>query len=457
MKLNTGLLLSRPGESAYARYRQFLIANNGLSFQELTKELKRKCLITKPNIFNRTEPYLLAKCATKLEHEYIDINYQNKTKFHSELIGKYRPKRCCNKCASAGYHSDLFDMRWFSKCPIHNEKLTERCNRCNQLWPTASELRLNKCLTCGPKITVQELLKSIADDTTYGYQLIVNIKLLVCQGYQLFSSELFLYHYENRREYIQDVIHQHSAFYLSVVENTLKKNYLCHFISTLDIEKKVYEVKYIPPPTPLRNTNSKELLSLKVNIIKKTITKFESIFNHGKHVIGMCRLDNYPQQACIHCATFFAWTSLINYHDKKYSGSNVRYILATMYSGSIPVAPIIYSTIFISQRYSNEQFIKLPFELSGKIYENDLWTTAMHLYQYMSYIMDETNDTQISWSDFIKNCRPIMTHHNSTFSPYVMKLIGDNLEVYSLKNILTTKLNESEKIDQLLNYSLGWL
>ncbi|MBL1320727.1 MAG: hypothetical protein COA63_006650 [Methylophaga sp.] len=456
MKLNTGLLLSRPGESAYARYRQFLIANNGLSFQELTKELKRKFLITKPNIFNPTEPYFLAKCATKLEHEYIEVNYRNKTKSYSDLIGKYRPKRCCNKCASVGYHCDLFDMPWIRKCPIHNENLTERCNRCNQLWPTASELRLNKCPTCGVKISIQDLLKTTTNNTDNGYQLIINAQLLVSQGYRLFSSKFYLYKKEHRREYVQDLIHQTSAFYLSVVEKSLnKKKLLCHLIKTLNIEKKTYKVTRIPAPQSI--TNSKELLTLKTKIIKKTITKFESVFNKKGHLIGTCETNSFPQRVCLPCATLNAWKKLINYYDEGYNAYCWSNHLATLYSVPTPSSPIIYSMIYIGDFYLNEEYIGLPLKLSGKIYEHDLWTTAMHLYQYISYIMDKAKDFPIFRTEFIKNCRPIMLHHNSTFSPYVMNLTGDKLDVYYLKNILTTKLYESEKIDQLLHYSLDEL
>ena len=447
MKLNTGLLLSRPGESAYARYRQFLIANNSISFSELTAELKKRLLITEPNIFNRTAPYLFASCATKLEDKYIEENHLNKPEYHSGLISGYRPKRCCNKCASVGYHCELFDMPWLIKCPIHNENLTEVCNNCNQSWPTASEMISRNCRTCGVKITIKELLKATLNNSDDGYQLIANAQLLVHQGYRQFSSDFSLYYYRNRNDDIRALINHHSAFYLSIVEKSLnKQNILCQLTKTFDIEKKTYEVT--PIPLYPRNTDSEELLSLRIKTIKKTIAKFESIFNHGDHVIGRCNTNNFPQKVCLHCVTFNIWLRVINY---RYDGDYEPSLLALSYE---PPVPKIYSTIYIDAEYSNSNYIKLPLTLSAKIYENDLWTTAMHLYQYMSHMVENKNTTMF-WNDFAKNCRPILLYYNSTFSPYVMKLTNDNLDVYFLKNILTTKLNDSKKIDQLVSYSLN--
>jgi len=398
-------------------------------------------------------PYLFAECATKLEDKYIEVNHINKTYCNSVLIGGYRPKRCCNKCASVGFHTELFDMPWLSICPIHNEILTKNCNTCNRSWPTASELRLTDCLTCGVKITIKDLLKASTNNTDEGYKLIDSAQRLQGQGYQLFSTNFYLYYYGVRRRNFdtQTLIYSQSAFYLSVVEKVLnKKNILCQLTKTFDIEKKTYVVTRIPPYP--KNTDSEELLSLRLKIIKKTIAKFKRIYDHGDHVIGRCDTNNFPQEACLHCTTFNLWLRVIKY----YHGKGYGCLLAMPHG---PSTPKIYSTIFISGRsFSDEYCIKIPLTLSAKIYENDLWTTAMHLYQYLSYEMGKANNTSMFWRDFVqKNSRPIMLYYNSTFSPYVMKLTNDNLDVYFLKNILTTQLHENEKIDQLVNYSLNSL
>lgn len=71
----------------------------------------------------------------------------------------YRPKKHCRRCAEIQYHSFVFDLPWIHDCPIHKAPLLRRCNKCNQKWPSVSEIRRRKCSVCGVDVRFKELIK----------------------------------------------------------------------------------------------------------------------------------------------------------------------------------------------------------------------------------------------------------------------------------------------------------
>lgn len=137
---NTGLLLSRPGESYYGAYYRFILANRSLSLKlvEINKN---------PKIKNE---YRLAKFANLIEHRFCKFYGIDRFDLPQEVKTNYRPEKCCPDCFKAGYHSYVFDYHWLKYCPVHNTELVAICPGCNRPWPAYSELKLvNNCSLCG--------------------------------------------------------------------------------------------------------------------------------------------------------------------------------------------------------------------------------------------------------------------------------------------------------------------
>jgi len=148
--LNTGLLMRKPGESGYGRYRRFLIANNSTHLK--LKPKKKKTTSWGNNIYE----YRLAKFAAHLENRFLKRSGL-KVYNHTIAIKKqYRPVKCCPLCLKAGFHSYVFDYEWLHYCPVHKTKLIDLCPECNLVWPTYSELNSRNCTTCGYKINFKK-------------------------------------------------------------------------------------------------------------------------------------------------------------------------------------------------------------------------------------------------------------------------------------------------------------
>ena len=157
--LNTGLLMAKPGESGYAKYRRFLISNqlvncNSRSVkEELLKQIDESQIQLSGQDINQLGSFI-----HNYEVAYMEMIGFNKTEEAKPLLNKYKPSKCCQTCAEMGFHSSLFDFSWLMTCPIHRKRLKPKCEACNQFWPASSAISNSKCKSCGKIISLKKLL-----------------------------------------------------------------------------------------------------------------------------------------------------------------------------------------------------------------------------------------------------------------------------------------------------------
>ncbi len=165
--LNTGILLKKPGESVYARYRRFAIANHGLhvSYQAI-----RMALIAQSSCRGYSGRITSVQLAQEYEKNRIcEDSLRVETPIFAASVTTVIKKNCV-RCAEVGYHSDVFDILWVSTCPIHNEPLTYKCTNCNNTWPTAYTLYSHDCNVCGVRLSTDKLVARGAFRDQEGYE-----------------------------------------------------------------------------------------------------------------------------------------------------------------------------------------------------------------------------------------------------------------------------------------------
>ena len=136
--MNTGICLRRPGETAYGRYRRFVVANPLCSLSSLKK-------ITSLDI-------------SHAERKFCDkhaIDYVETSNCYESL--KTFPVSACDYCYLSGHHSKYFACHWLDICPVHNRKITYICSACGKNWPSEAEILKRHCSVCGRKVCLNDL------------------------------------------------------------------------------------------------------------------------------------------------------------------------------------------------------------------------------------------------------------------------------------------------------------
>ncbi len=153
---NTGVLLSKAGESGYSRFRRFLISNQSINVK--SADLK-KALLNQINDFflvaqDVNQMAALVYFYQKKASESLGSYNEQKPEF---LLNRYKPSKHCQTCAEIGFHSFVFDFPWLKKCPVHGIKLSARCKTCNHSWPATSEINGCKCTSCGKFVETNQI------------------------------------------------------------------------------------------------------------------------------------------------------------------------------------------------------------------------------------------------------------------------------------------------------------
>ncbi len=156
MSANTGMSLRRPGESLYSMYRRFLIVNKGSIFNSQTS---RKALIELANVTLGDYDASLrsVELFSRIECEIVGVNSLAKSSMLSPITFFAKSIKNCDECSKIGFHSELYNLPWITRCPVHKTDLSTRCGTCNKVWPVVSKLLGSDCETCGVKITFSKL------------------------------------------------------------------------------------------------------------------------------------------------------------------------------------------------------------------------------------------------------------------------------------------------------------
>ena len=174
--MNTGLLLRKPGESRYCRYRRFLIANRGIHKRYGSMRLSFP-IYAKERFQIDTNGLRGTDAVAKVEDRIIRFLSLPKLHYLPQKSAYPRVVESCVKCSEIGFHSEVFNLEWVTVCPVHKTKLTDTCGTCKQKWPPSSAIWASDCEGCGAKITVMELARKGAFENTLDYKTIGDIAL----------------------------------------------------------------------------------------------------------------------------------------------------------------------------------------------------------------------------------------------------------------------------------------
>lgn len=130
--LNLGLRYKLPFESDYSITRRFLIANDGIPWTELKRELNNQ-----NDVLKGSNDSVVSKIS------YLETKTPSK-----HPINCFQANKACPQCLKQLYHTELFNCEWLTHCPIHNCILESKCPECQLEWPSINEIGYRRCILC---------------------------------------------------------------------------------------------------------------------------------------------------------------------------------------------------------------------------------------------------------------------------------------------------------------------
>jgi|GEM_PF-3847592 len=452
MTLNVGLLLKHPGESSYAKYRRFLISNNNISFSKIKSELYEYLTSEQIASPRHNNSLALADYAAQLEYRFIDTNSLEPTNPIKVLKNGYRPLKCCNTCATLGFHGDLFDLPGLEVCPIHEEKLVEKCKLCGNAWPTAAQLPSRHCSVCGINLKLQDIKKSLLIPTDI-YQKVSEFQLFLQVEQEKFADNFYIMDHQYGFKHSKLLNDRDSPFYgkfliKNYVKNVkCKESFLAYEIKDFSSMKKTYTIERVDKPR--YQTNSPLAKEIRSKVIHKTLSKFHRIFDKGGHIIGQCDTSSDSKIECLSCETFKTWTSVII---NKYKSDQdlIKYReLRNLLIAKTLTSSHIHLSLYVDEYSGDGYYINIPSKMSEKIYEDELWTLAIYLYYFFRKVAAERGkNSEIHLYDFHKILSSLPKAKK--LCPYVIRLIGNNLVLFSNKELFIDEKNFYSDIEKLL-------
>lgn len=452
--INTGLLLRKPGESSYAKYRRFLISNHGVCSapQSIRKPLLKSFGLEK-NISRRMAP-LSINLASKLEEQFIK-KYSLAPSTRLVDFRRKKPKKNCPKCAEIGYHSDIFDMPWINSCPVHNTHLLPFCNKCSQEWPSLSAIFSRKCNGCGIKINVSELIKKHAfvDNRFEKIRFIHQFLNQNC------TNNEKLYSFVEHGVYgAQRNTNQPSIFNPTVI--AIKKN-----VSDSDVNKlKQFGIPFYEPlitSFPINQFNPKKSPALGYKDLRRiydAILKQSyfalSIISDPNHVVGECKHSQINSgDSCSICNTWSLWSQMVSFETSNneyklpgylYYRLECRYkeIHQTRYDLRLP-KPITHIQI-VEKKATRSASLTL--EAQQLIYTTDLWTTFLHIYHSFSHWERKTKEGAGTYLDILSTRQAVARPENKLFCPYYVYEAEESITIIIPENILKPEIAFTEDI-----------
>lgn len=379
--LNTGHFFYRPFESPYSMWRRFASANRYLNRTKLLEAL---------DISDESD----------IENAIINLNYPIGMKpgylYILQEVTQI-PMSQCPECCASGYHTDLFNLPWVTRCPIHECELTQFCPDCRKKWPDYRTLFSRNCKRCG-RLSLKDMnYTPRLDKSSETYECFNKLfsfidfcrpKNSYLQGSlnSVFRSE------RNTIEYWSKLFPNFQRMiYPKDIDDSLKKvgvdldKIKC--ISSMDAE--LNELKegnvfysrhdcYMKPKKTKNIIEKMESDALEDNVRVSTFYKIQEMINnitgedHPFVIYDLRQINpidfSREQFPCIYCLALSLWFYTASDSPKSVHRNPAReFCLALRGIAEGIVAPVPLDTLVIGNRaYS------LPTEFTKRLYERDL-------------------------------------------------------------------------------------
>ena len=458
--MNTGLAFHKPYESAYSRYRRFLIANQGLysTAGALRKGLKKqlKEFGSKYNV----DEFSTSNMALFYEKEFIKKNRLKLNIEHRALKDGYRPKRHCPICTASIYHNDIFDLPWVKKCPIHSVNLETKCLKCNSSLPSPGELVKYKCNKCGTNFKITSIVGNnyIGGNNQFNtFKHFLKILHMNATTFKSFYPDTDKHYELNTRISFNKNSPFYPSIYLAKSKNnkTVTKNQLNLLgLNFYEVNSNLYNLEQLVPNLFETNYHENEEIR-KLEKICKEVN--ESINNRiqftlqkkmpKNHNLGSCFQKGNEKNICIPCKVNLAW----GYTRRK---PNVLFGNENLYAYLNRLHHITHkNTLFITPRvirriYCNDKLFRIPMEMSKYLYEIDLWTTFLSLYNVVYSIHQAIKLGKTSIIEIQKHA--VQYYKAIPTVPLYIEWVGSKTIKTYIPSILSKDILEDSSLTSLL-------
>lgn len=409
LHLNSGLLLRKPGESAYAASRRFAMANRSLTYSELVAEARQR--LFPDNIRGCATFSLIARLARQVESEHCrglgitPPSYSlNPPDPFSHSPRSMTIRRNCPVCAESMFHSPLYELPWLKACPIHHRPLTDACPGCGKGWPAISELWTRSCSVCGIIGSCGEIMNADANPTAWDFSSLKLVQRSV-EYQQLWVDTSLLAGEEYSADPFEICAHvsikPRNCFFPSVVSDfdwefrNFCKTHRIYIEPCIRLRFKCSKIApdtahYDPTkPVPQWITDCRKKTSMK---IAAAVARSAGPSHHLT-----ARNNESRTRHCAYCRAFSYWCDLIKTLPLRSSESFWWSVTLGRGLGMMPPTPQPMQVMTIhslSDRIDAELSCnpritlidyELPLTAQRFFYMLDLWTTFVALFQNIEY------------------------------------------------------------------------
>jgi hypothetical protein len=461
--INLGTLFSKPGESHYSVHRRFLIANHTTSYKSIYLELDQHFIeVFGDKFINDVGRLSVVQLILMLEGKKFkrEVNFNDTRKeTHKNSTA---PSRHCPKCASIGYHTNLFELKWVELCPIHNCLLVTFCPKCRKPWPTLHRLDANRCSCCGVTVKLTSILENFKENKdkykqiqTYLQQLSKHRKLrknyIFLHGNKItrtFSgvNKISAFSIEALRGFrqIDDYKYKQCMNLIDPKTKSTNEGYQCFELK--DNELREYMADISTETSTIIPKISSSLWN-ELSIIKQRLTinlaiLISSIKSNSIHPLG----DECLNENCKVCSIWAEWMRLVcpnssrGYDTKSPEYFNRYFKMPEIITHIIslkdkPLYRDIHARtdransceIHRIKKFSKYRVFKISDSLTARLYEIELWISANIILHKIS-----TNTTKLQLPLF----EEIDVEFNSYHCKYDLQVMSIYLNIISSKNYI---------------------
>ncbi len=457
--INTGLLLAKPHQSDYSKFRTLLIANSGCMREKSIMSSALKELVTDLECkYDSAYSPPLTQIALAYQQA---ANHPNLARLDFEKTKSIKLKitRNCPECAKIGYHTDLFEFLWVANCPVHKRPLTEICDGCGGSWPTMNQLFNNTCLSCGIDIPI----KILHERNAFNKKPYVEIKKLKKLFKPLKKSQGLWYEFIFQRSiYDRPTINTLSAFQPTAVKIHSNKN-TNHgrIFRTAKLPRhKHFCIKFSASRVQKMTANSYYVeKDIKIKTIKKLLRKTHdtiSEVNKSNHPPGYCsRLKTDYALYCGSCKALYLFRSILlkelnsllyRVSTEQLNTPMIPYVFANQLkeltaSDNLIRFPRMVTTLNVFDKKNTlDQSIYLNKNIQALLLHIDLWTLFLRIYTSFVYLEKSLKKGPKCLIELRSECPPIVRTSSEYFCPYYIHKDNDCFILTLPKVFLNHKL-----------------
>ncbi len=356
---------------------------------------------------------------------------------------KHKRKQCPS-CAKIKYHCWLFDLPWVKVCPAHRERLLDRCQKCGQAWPTASNVGMRSCEVCGIQQNIDELISQGAMASLPNQPALERLLALFQQDVTILQP------LRNESPYV-------APRYETIAQNNLLPWVLPNFDSyssdfnVFSIKRheffiREYELQQGDSPCPdARHRPRLGIINRARRIVFRQVQR--SLHLGAKHTLGQCDkhslLGHYE---CCYCET---WRQLSNGFKSEMRDGLDAILLeySPPFTRRVTISdPGLISTLYDPKR---DHYYTLNYRAQVLVYSIEVWQAIQRMIHQINFYLQGGNEMARSIDNHPGDIKLYLSHQLQHFCYFYFVKKDDGVTLRIPKDYVTSSSDQQQDVSDI--------